>query len=139
MASTRRVGQHSRSALLPRSSQPSTRECREQRHSREKLVGCRGVGNRNAARVPAAARTGIGSPLATDDVGDVVTIDRGLEVITVHEVVSQRAGDLGIEEIYQGVNDKGALLRELMQRKNLKPVPIWYNFIQVLFMRGPVW
>lgn len=42
------------------------------------------------------------------------------------EVTGRRAGELGISDIFQGVKDKLAVLRELAERKGLAPEEVAY-------------
>ena len=59
-----------------------------------------------------------------DGLGLKMLMSAGIDVVIISgrksEAVEQRAKDLGIREVYQGVKDKGPLLRELIQRKKLR-------------------
>ena len=60
-----------------------------------------------------------------DGQGLRLLMNAGIEVIIISgrksDAVSHRAKELGIREVYQGVNDKGALLKQLMKQKKLEP------------------
>jgi YrbI family 3-deoxy-D-manno-octulosonate 8-phosphate phosphatase len=50
-------------------------------------------------------------------------LDAGIDVVIItgrkSKAVEYRAKELGVQEIYQGVKEKGALCRELLEHKNL--------------------
>lgn len=59
-----------------------------------------------------------------DGQGLSLLMSAGIEVIIISgrnsEAVSHRAKELGIREVYQGVKDKGALLKKLMKQKKIE-------------------
>lgn len=59
-----------------------------------------------------------------DGLGLRLLMNAGIEVIIItgrkSEVVAQRARELGIREVYQGIKDKGALCEKLMRQKQLE-------------------
>lgn len=58
-----------------------------------------------------------------DGLGIRLLIKAGIEVVIItgrmSKTVNHRAGELGIEELYQGIKDKESLCAELMDRKML--------------------
>lgn len=59
-----------------------------------------------------------------DGQGLVLLMNAGIEVVIItgrkSEAVAHRARELGIREVYQGVNDKGALCKKLMEQRKLE-------------------
>jgi 3-deoxy-D-manno-octulosonate 8-phosphate phosphatase (KDO 8-P phosphatase) len=58
-----------------------------------------------------------------DGLGLKMIISEGIEVVLItgrrSRALEIRAGELGIDEIYQGVKEKGKLCREIMKKKGL--------------------
>jgi 3-deoxy-D-manno-octulosonate 8-phosphate phosphatase (KDO 8-P phosphatase) len=60
-----------------------------------------------------------------DGQGIVMLIKAGVEVLIISGrksgVIEPRARELGIQEFYQGIQEKGALCAQILQQKHLKP------------------
>lgn len=60
-----------------------------------------------------------------DGHGIHMLIKAGIEVLIISGrksgVIEPRARELGIQEVYQGIKDKGALCAQILQQKHLKP------------------
>ena len=58
-----------------------------------------------------------------DGYGVMRLLDAGIDVVIItgrkSKAVEYRAKELGIQEVYQGVKEKGSLCKEVMARKNL--------------------
>jgi YrbI family 3-deoxy-D-manno-octulosonate 8-phosphate phosphatase len=65
---------------------------------------------------------------AKDGHGMRMLMAEGIEVAIISgrksKAVDVRAGDLGIEEVHQGIKDKGPLCREIIRRKNLSKAEV---------------